>query len=101
MLGCSLLGYDQGEKFFVLWGPKGRNGKSVLISAIHYTLSVDVEDGSGFSLATDVHLFLTSKFGGNANGPSPALAQLAGKRFVSTTEPAHNEKFEEGFIKYR
>ena len=99
MLGCSLLGYDQGEKFFVLWGPKGRNGKSVLISAIHYALSGDVEDGSGFSLATDVHLFLTSKFGGNANGPSPALAQLAGKRFVSTTEPARNEKFEEGFIK--
>lgn len=77
ILGCTLTGESKEECFFILYGPKTRNGKGTTMETIKYILG-------GYSTVLQPRS-LTDK-NGNASKPSVDIADLAGARFVSVSE---------------
>ena len=87
-LGYSLLGTPSGRSIFLIHGPSG-TGKSTLIETIKAIFGdYGATAGSG-----------TFRSKTNANGPSPDLHALRGKRFVSTSETSESAVFDEDLLK--
>jgi putative DNA primase/helicase len=87
-VGYTLTGQTREECVFVLVG-SGRNGKSTLIYLLHQLLG---EYGG----VAEMDTFLTS----GANKLREDIADMRGRRFVSTQEPFINSTFAEATIKW-
>ena len=79
LVGYSITGYTTEQVMFLCVGT-GNNGKSVFLDILQrvlgdYGATLDVNSITGDHLQRD------------GNAPTPDLASLVGKRFVSTTEP--------------
>lgn len=92
LLGYSLIGTTQEEKFWLLAGA-GRNGKGTLTKLIHWLLGTY----AGF---LDPSLYIrANRFGDpGAQVARPELGNLWGKRFTVTSEPVKGE-FNEQMLK--
>lgn len=91
-LGYSMLGLANEECMFILHGKTTRNGKSTLLNAVHHLLG-------DYAAVASVSLICKSGAGNNPNAPTPALASLKGKRFVTMAESNQYGKLDEEAIK--
>ena len=91
-LGYSILGMANEECMFILHGKTTRNGKSTLLAAIQHLLGQ-------YATTAPVTLITKSKLDKNAEAPSPVLAGLKGKRFVTLAESEDTGKLDESIIK--
>jgi len=89
-LGYSLLGEQTHHLVFMLYGPEGRNGKSLLISII--------QDVLGGDYATMAAPGLLRQKRGDSHPTE--LADLHGRRFVSVVETGRNDKLDEALVKH-
>ena len=91
-LGYSILGTSKEECMFILHGKTTRNGKSTLLDAIQHLLG-------DYATVSPVELICKSGREKDANAPSPTLAKLKGKRFVTMSESDSSGKLDEAVIK--
>lgn len=89
-LGYTLFGHANLQQFFLIVG-KGGNGKGVMMRTIKELLGE-------YSQSVAPNL-LTTAFSGNANAPSPSLAQLHGARMVICTELPTGKRLDDAFVK--
>ena len=92
-LGYSILGKANEECMFILHGKTTRNGKSTMLSAIYHLLG-DYAGVASVSIICKAGIKFNS-----ANSPTPALADLKGKRFVTMAETGQHGKLDEEMIK--
>ena len=91
-LGYSMFGSSKEECMFILHGKTTRNGKSTLLGAIHYLLG-------DYAAVSPVSIICRGDRAKNADAPSPMLASLKGKRFVTMAESSQYGKLDEETIK--
>ena len=89
-LGYSLLGDQSHHLLFLLYGPEGRNGKSLIVGIVQSVLGADYAGTAPPGL-------LRQKRG--ETHPTE-LADLNGKRFVSTIETSRSDKLDEALVKH-
>lgn len=91
-LGYSMLGTANEECMFILHGKTTRNGKSTLLETIRNLLG---------DYASDAPMGLICKNGKgkDAEAPSPVLASLKGKRFVTMQETEDAGRLDESMVK--
>lgn len=89
-VGYSLLGEQTHHLVFLMYGPEGRNGKSLLIRIVRAVLGPD------YSMTAPPGL-LRQKHG--ETHPTE-LADLYGMRFVATIEMGRGEKLDEARLKH-
>lgn len=87
-VGYSLLGDQTHHLLFLLYGPQGRNGKSLLVSIFGEVL--------GEYASTAPPGLLREKKG---ESHPTELADLHGKRFVAAVETSRGEKLNEALVK--
>ncbi len=78
VLGYAMVGVVREHVFPVLYGPQGRNGKTLLLTILSHLYG-----GYGISAEADV---LMRRGNGNVEGPMPFLSRFAGRRFVAMDE---------------
>lgn len=78
-MGYALTGDTRFECFFILYGPKSRNGKGTSMETF-----MQLMGGYGKSAKPDT---IAQKQMANGSGPSEDIARLAGARFVNISEP--------------
>lgn len=78
-LGYSILGSSKEECMFILHGKTTRNGKSTLLGAINYILG-------DYATVSPVSIICKSVQAKNGDNPTPTLAALKSKRFVTMSE---------------
>lgn len=81
VLGYCLSGSTRFERFFILYGPSTRNGKSTIMDTI---LNIMGDYGATANYTS----FQESSYRGNGSSPSTDIASLRGARFVSIPEPS-------------
>ena len=87
-LGYSLLGSNPDRKFFVLHGPAGGEGKSLLLQGIAQLLG-------GYATTIGIDAFCERRSG----GASPEIARLAGVRFLQMTEAGQGTRIDPALVK--
>ncbi|MGF6966755.1 putative DNA primase/helicase [Paraburkholderia sp. WC7.3g] len=87
--GYTLFGHAREQLFFVLIG-NGANGKSVFLNTLRTMLG---------DYGVTVQNSLLQRMGDNANGPSPALAKIEGRRMIACSEMPRGRGFDEAFVK--
>lgn len=87
--GYAMFGHVQDQVMFVLIG-EGSNGKGVLLNTMKHVFG---------GYATTVSYSLLKRHNTNPNAPTPALAPMAGARFVQSSEFGEGEKLEEALVK--
>jgi putative DNA primase/helicase len=88
--GYSVTGDMSEESFFMCWG-KGRNGKGTFLRSLAHALGT-------YAATLPVELLLEGA-PKSGNEASPQYAALTGVRYVLTTEPKPNARFNEGELK--
>ena len=91
-LGYSMLGMANEECMFILHGKTTRNGKSTLLAAVEHLLG-------DYSSNAPVKIICRNGVNKDAEAPSPVLAGLKGKRFVTMSESEDSGKLDESIIK--
>jgi len=91
-LGYSMLGMANEECMFILHGKTTRNGKSTMLAAIEHLLG-------DYSTNAPVKIICRNGVKKDAETPSPVLAGLKGKRFVTMSESEDSGKLDESVIK--
>jgi len=91
-LGYSMLGMANEECMFILHGKTTRNGKSTMLAAVEHLLG-------DYSTDAPVKLICKNGVSKDAEAPSPVLASLKGKRFVTMSESEDAGKLDESVIK--
>ena len=86
---CSLLGINKHQSFNVYTGGGG-NGKSKFVDLMNLTLG-SYSDKCSISLITQKRKGI--------GGPTPEIAKLKGKRYVSMDEPSKGDELNEGIMK--
>lgn len=91
LVGYSMIGKNLEQKIIFLYGSSGNNGKSVLLKILEslfgeYKRTVAASD------------LMRKKNGGNT-GHSDAIANMAGARLVTSSEPEKGYRLSEGVIK--
>ena len=89
-LGYALCGDTSKECFFLLYGPKTRNGKGTTCETMRYIMG---DYGQTFSSGC------LSMKNPNSNTPSPELSDLVGVRFANVSEPQKGQKLNVALIK--
>jgi putative DNA primase/helicase len=92
LIGFACTGI-QTKDFFVMFGPLGNNGKSVLFDWISYVLG-------GFASAIPVEMIYEDRFGKDPDKPSPQLLNLRGLRLAVMSEPASNKRLSTSKLKF-
>lgn len=87
--GYAMFGHVQDQVMFVLIG-EGSNGKGVFLNTMKHVFG---------GYATTVSYSLLKRHNTNPNAPTPALAPMAGARFVQSSEFGEGEKLEEALVK--
>ena len=98
-VGYFIVGGNINHKIFFWYGPKARNGKSVLGGTINKILGGKKKDFSGYALPVPVGTFLANKFGEDAKAADPNLANLQGVRLAIASEPDKGSRLAGGKIK--
>ncbi len=88
-LGYSLLGTQKGHKWFILYGPRGRNGKSTLFNLLDLILGEDL-CGSLDTKLLDQNEKHYARFN---------LANIEGKRVIYASEVGNRARLDVAFIK--
>lgn len=88
-VGYTLFGHTVEQKMFLLIG-EGANGKGVFL----HTLAKILGD---YACAVQASLLRPNY--GSANGPSPALTAIKGRRLLMCSEMPKNKPFDEAFVK--
>lgn len=88
-LGYSMLGGNPEECMFVAYGATTRNGKGTLLNTVVHVLG-------DYAASMPPNFLLSSRSEG---GTDDALASLAGKRFVTTSEPKESIHLDESKVK--
>ena len=91
VLAYSLTGNTSLSCGYILYGPTGRNGKSLTLDTI---LRMMGDYGNTTSPSTITQARTT-----NASGPTENIARLCGKRFVSIAEPEIGMVLSEALVK--
>lgn len=91
-IGYSMLGTANEECMFILHGKTTRNGKSTLLSAIHHLLG-------DYASVAPVAIICKADKSRDGEAPSPVLASLKGRRFVTMSESNQYGKLDEEAIK--
>ena len=86
---CALLGINKHQSFNVYTGGGG-NGKSKFVDLMNLTLG-------GYSDKCNISLITQKRKG--IGGPTPEIAKLKGKRYVSMDEPSKGDELNEGIMK--
>ena len=89
LLSSFLSGKVDREKFYI-WTGSGSNGKSLTINLFEQCMG-------DYASTLSIAIFTNPR--PDANGPTPEIAKLKGKRFVSLQEPEHDAKLKTGMIK--
>ena len=93
LLGYSITGHLNEQKFIIFWGALGSNGKSILIELIRNLL----EDKKYYaSLSSDAIMKIGKQSPGTA---TPHLAPLYGSRIAFLDESEKDAKLNEGIVK--
>ena len=95
-IGSSLTGIVQDRALFLLYGPQGHNGKTTTVEAVRDLLGTSGEEGFGYARKVDVMTFMKSK---NYEDNLRKAAQLAGTRFVYSSEIDEEHRLNEQLIK--
>lgn len=90
-IGYSLTGETREHKFFPMYGPQGRNGKSTIVGRMHNLL------GKGLAESASFATFLRRKVDGEQ--PHYDLAALHRARFVSAAEPQDGAQLDAAIVK--
>lgn len=89
-IGYSLLGDQTHHLLFLLYGPEGRNGKSLLIGIFQSVL------GDEYATTAPPGLLREKK----GEGHPTELADLHGRRLVAAVETGRGEKLNESLVKH-
>lgn len=89
LMGSFLSGKNDQQKFFI-WTGSGSNGKS---------MTIDLFEGCLGDYADSISVAIFTKGRPDANGPTPAIAKLKGKRFISLQETEEGDKLHMSMIK--
>lgn len=90
LFGLVMLGTPKHHLFVVLYGPDGRNGKSVIVESMRFIFGNYAYTLGATSIMTKSHV---------SDGATPALAMLPGKRLVIINEPNRKYEYDSGLIK--
>ena len=85
----TLIGENRNQKFIIYTGVGG-NGKSIWVDLMNLVLG-DYADKMNIALITQKRKGI--------GGPTPEIAKLKGKRFVSMDEPSAGDELNEGIMK--
>ena len=88
-LGYSITGLNIERVFLVLFGQHGQNGKGKLMEILHYVLGT-------LAGPIQTEMLLAQKFTKAADGPSPAVMALKGRRLSWASEPEEYQPFAAG-----
>ena len=91
-LGRTLMGDALPHEILILFGPGGRNGKSLLLGAIAHILG----DYAGFIQS---ELLVESKFSRDGHAPTPGVLAMKGLRLAIAAELSENQKAAAGKLK--
>lgn len=89
LMASFISGHNKDQKFY-MWTGTGSNGKSMTIELLEKALG---------DYAGKISVAIFTKGRPDANGPTPALAKLFGKRFVSLQEPESDDRLNTGMLK--
>ncbi len=89
VLAKSLVGIPD-EKFYILTGLSGANGKSTLINFLEYSLG-------DYITTADITLLTTKKTG--SSNATPDIIRLKGKRIITFGEPEYGDTLKTSLIK--
>jgi len=92
LLGFAATGI-QTKDFFVAYGPRGWNGKSVLFEWVCRVLGE-------FGATIPVEMIYEDRFGQDPDKPSPQKLRLRGLRLAVMTEPEGNKRLSPAKVKY-
>ena len=95
-IGWCLTGVVQERAIFLLYGAQGHNGKTTLVEVVRDLLGTFGEEGFGYARKVDVMTFMKSK---NYEDNLRKAAQLAGARFVYSSEIDEEHRLNEQLIK--
>jgi putative DNA primase/helicase len=95
-IGWCLTGVVQERALFLLYGAQGHNGKTTLVEVVRDLLGTSGEESFGYARKVDVMTFMKSK---NYEDNLRKAAQLAGARFVYSSEIAEEHRLNEQLIK--
>jgi putative DNA primase/helicase len=95
-IGASLAGIVHDRALFLLYGAQGHNGKTTLVEVVRDLLGTTGEEGFGYARKVDVMTFMKSK---NYEDNLRKAAQLAGARFVYSSEIDEEHRLNEQLIK--
>jgi len=90
LFGYILQGNPNEHIFLILFGPTGRNGKTLIVQ-------VSREIFGDYAQAIPASVILAKSH--NNEGPTPAIAKLFGKRLAIISEPGDKHPLDSGFIK--
>lgn len=90
-LGSALSGQRLDHVLSVFYG-EGRNGKSVFVDVVRAVLG-------DYAMESAEKLLVTDPRGGRSAGDESAVAQLAGRRLVTTSELATGDSLDEPLVK--
>lgn len=93
ILGYAITGRPAEHCFLVLWGPKGRNGKSTFVETLNYVLG---------ELAAPIQseILLDQIRSRSAAAPSPDILALRGLRIAFASETDEGRKFSPARVKW-
>lgn len=91
VMGSCLEGRIGTRRFYFIFGPAG-TGKSTFVRTLEALLGP-------YGCATSFKALSESKFGGDGNAPSPALARLKGRRMVTASEAKDSDRLDVGLLK--
>ena len=86
VLGLCLTGRTRDQHWFFLFGVGG-NGKSTLVNCARELLG-DYARNASYTT------FVSSRFIGDSEAPSPGMARLAGARFITASEPKRGARLD-------
>lgn len=93
ILGMCLTGDTKEEEFYILYGPKTRNGKSTLLEIMRFLLG----NTKGYAVNTEASTFsVKTRTGGT---PSSDKVRLAGARLVTVNEWHKNTEINGSMLK--
>lgn len=92
VLGYSITALNKERLFIVLFGEHGQNGKGTLMEILFHVLG----DLAG---PIQTEMLMASRFSKGADGPSPAVLALKGRRLVWASETEEGNSFAAGKLK--
>jgi P4 family phage/plasmid primase-like protien len=95
-IGWCLTGVVQERALFLLYGSQGHNGKTTLVELVRDLLGTAGEEGFGYARKVEATTFMKSK---NHEDNLRKAAQLAGARFVYSSEIDEDHRLNEQLIK--